>query len=114
MWDLRTCTASAAPEPQPNSIDSLLPIDYHSFRYSEASREFTMTAPSVTRMRVCISAALLLALPASAFAADRPYLAVIEKIAGAVGFFTEDGRQLAQVKVGNFPHEGVLSRDGQF
>jgi YVTN family beta-propeller protein len=73
-----------------------------------------MTPPSVTRTRVCISTALVLSLAASALAADRPYLAVIEKIAGAVGFFAEDGRPLAQVKVGSFPHEGVLSRDGRF
>jgi len=42
-----------------------------------------------------------------------PYIAVIQKVAGAVGFYTEDGRQLANVKVGNFPHEGVLSADGR-
>lgn len=64
-------------------------------------------------MLLCIPTALLLSLSASALAADRPYLAVIEKIAGAVGFYTEDGRPLAQVKVGSFPHEGVLSRDGR-
>jgi len=57
--------------------------------------------------------ARLLIVAATATAADRPYLAVIEKIAGAVGFYTEDGRSLAQVKVGSFPHEAVLSRDGR-
>lgn len=54
---------------------------------------------------------LYCSLPARVARAD-PYVAVIEKIAGAVGFYTEDGRQLGQVKVGSFPHEAVLSRDG--
>jgi YVTN family beta-propeller protein len=44
-------------------------------------------------------------------ASDAPDLAIVEKVAGAVGFYTEDGRQLAQVKVGDFPHEAVLSPD---
>ena len=47
-------------------------------------------------------------------AAQEPYLAVIEKVAGAVGFFAEDGRQLEQVKIGSFPHEAVLSSDGRY
>lgn len=38
----------------------------------------------------------------------RPHLAIVEKVAGAVGFFAEDGRQLGEVKVGSFPHEAVL------
>ncbi len=46
-------------------------------------------------------------------AAAMPYIAVIEKVAGAVAFFSEDGKQLAQVKVGPFPHEAVLSPDGK-
>jgi len=46
-------------------------------------------------------------------AGQQPYLAVIEKVAGAVAFYSEDGKQLAQVKVGPFPHEAVLSRDGK-
>lgn len=41
------------------------------------------------------------------------YLAVVEKVAGAVAFYTEDGRQLGKVAVGPFPHEAVLSRDGK-
>jgi YVTN family beta-propeller protein len=54
------------------------------------------------------------AFAAAAFAVPPPappYLAVIEKVAGAVGFFTEDGRLLAEVKVGSFPHEAVLAPD---
>ncbi|HXB73474.1 MAG TPA: beta-propeller fold lactonase family protein [Candidatus Acidoferrales bacterium] len=78
-----------------------------------------MTPASETRRRACASSALVLSLcgltlSGSALAADPPYLAVIEKIGGAVGFFAEDGRPLAQVKVGSFPHEGALSRDGRF
>ncbi|HEV2445887.1 MAG TPA: beta-propeller fold lactonase family protein, partial [Candidatus Sulfopaludibacter sp.] len=38
---------------------------------------------------------------------------VVEKVAGAVGFYTVDGRQLGLVKVGPFPHEAVLSADGR-
>lgn len=43
-----------------------------------------------------------------------PYIAVIEKVAGKVGFFSEDGKELKQVKVGNFPHEAILSSDGNY
>ena len=58
---------------------------------------------------------LLLAFSISCGAAnDHPYLAVVLKIAGAVGFFTEEGKQVGMVKVGAFPHEAVLSRDGRF
>ncbi len=56
---------------------------------------------------------LLLFLTSGAIAGDRPYIAVVEKISGHVGFFAEDGKELAQVKVGNFPHEAVLSGDGK-
>lgn len=47
-------------------------------------------------------------------ASERPYIAVVFKVAGAVGFFSEDGRRLATVKVGKFPHEAALSQDGRF
>lgn len=47
-------------------------------------------------------------------AADRPYIAVVEKVSGHVGFYTEDGKDLCEVKVGNFPHEAILSKDGKF
>ena len=43
----------------------------------------------------------------------RPYLAIVEKAAGRVGFYTEDGRRVGEVAVGAFPHEAVLSRDGR-
>jgi YVTN family beta-propeller protein len=55
---------------------------------------------------------LFFCLPA--VAAEAPYIAVIEKVAGAVGFYAESGAQLAQVKVGPFPHEAALSPDGRY
>jgi YVTN family beta-propeller protein len=51
---------------------------------------------------------------ANAAAAAEPYIAVVEKVAGAVAFFSEDGRQLGVTKVGPFPHEAALSPDGRF
>lgn len=56
---------------------------------------------------------LLLALFPVVLPAQQAYLAVIEKIAGKVGFFAEDGKLLMEVKVGNFPHEAALSADGR-
>jgi YVTN family beta-propeller protein len=38
-------------------------------------------------------------------------LAVVQKIAGSVGFYTRDGKLVGEVKVGTHPHEAVLSRD---
>jgi YVTN family beta-propeller protein len=49
----------------------------------------------------------------SCAAAERPYAAVIEKVAGAVAFLSAGGEQLGQVKVGAFPHEAALSEDGR-
>ncbi len=46
--------------------------------------------------------------------AERPALAVVEKIAGAVGFYATDGRRIAGVKVGTHPHEIVLSADKKY
>jgi len=66
-------------------------------------------------MHACISILLLLSLfPSVVWTGDRPYIAVVEKVAGAVGFYTEDGKELCQVKIGQFPHEAVLSKDGNF
>jgi DNA-binding beta-propeller fold protein YncE len=58
-------------------------------------------------------AIVLLSAASAAFAAPLPYIAVIEKVAGAVAFYSEDGTRLAEVKVGPFPHEAVLSADGR-
>jgi YVTN family beta-propeller protein len=44
---------------------------------------------------------------------DRPALAIIEKAAGFVGFYSAGGQRAGEVKVGSFPHEGVLSPDGR-
>jgi YVTN family beta-propeller protein len=46
--------------------------------------------------------------------AQQPDLAVVQKIAGTVGFYTNDGRLVSEVKVGKHPHEAVLSPDGKF
>ena len=60
------------------------------------------------------AALVLMAWPANAWPADAvPYLAVVEKAAGAVGFYSEDGRLLGETKVGSFPHEAVLAPDGR-
>jgi YVTN family beta-propeller protein len=52
----------------------------------------------------------LLALPV---AAQKPDIAVVEKKAGMVGFYTLDGKRLSEVKVGQFPHELILSEDNR-
>ena len=62
-------------------------------------------------MRSAIGITLWLAAACSA--AEKPYLAIVEKVAGAVGFYTEDGRQVGHVPVGPFPHEAVLAPDGR-
>jgi YVTN family beta-propeller protein len=62
---------------------------------------------------IALLAFALLTQTAAAPAAPQPYLAVIEKVAGAVGFFAENGKLLREVKVGSFPHEAVLSPDGR-
>ena len=59
-----------------------------------------------------LSLLCLASIAMAAPAVPKPYLAIIEKVAGAVGFYTEDGRLLAQVKVGSFPHEAAL-KDGR-
>lgn len=51
-------------------------------------------------------------LAASAAMAAEPYIAVVEKVGGSVGFYTEDGQPAGRVKVGAFPHEAALSADG--
>jgi YVTN family beta-propeller protein len=42
---------------------------------------------------------------------DASVLAVVEKKAGKVAFYTAIGKRLSEVKVGTFPHEMVLSPD---
>jgi YVTN family beta-propeller protein len=70
--------------------------------------------PRPSRVVVFSYISLLLCCCGSAAGADpHPYVAVVEKVAGAVGFYTADGKQLANVTVGPFPHEAVLSKDGK-
>jgi DNA-binding beta-propeller fold protein YncE len=53
---------------------------------------------------------LLIACAASLSAQNFP-LAIVEKKAGAVGFYSPDGKRLQGVKIGEHPHEIVLSPD---
>src|SRR4051812_48668228 len=55
---------------------------------------------------------MLFACAALAAADVHPYLAIVEKVAGAVAFYSEDGKPLGHVNVGPFPHEAALSKDG--
>src|SRR5207253_210145 len=45
--------------------------------------------------------------------AEQPTLAVVEKISGFVGFYTDAGRRVGEAKVGKLPHEAVLAPDGR-
>lgn len=65
----------------------------------------------ISKVRAGMAVAFVFAIAAKG--AERPYLAVIEKVAGAVGFYGENGNLLGTVKVGAFPHEAVLSGDGR-
>lgn len=52
-------------------------------------------------------------LAATGAGGGQPAIAVVEKISGFVGFYLENGTRLGEVKVGNFPHEAILSPDGR-
>ncbi len=54
---------------------------------------------------------LISALVAIPSLAEQPAMAVVEKKAGKVGFYTTDGKRLSEVKVGIFPHEMAFSPD---
>jgi YVTN family beta-propeller protein len=56
---------------------------------------------------------LAVLLIASAASAQQAALAVVEKIAGQVGFYTPDGKRIAGVPVGKHPHEIIRSLDGR-
>ena len=56
---------------------------------------------------------LTLVLAAASAHAQKPALAVVEKVAGAVGFYTADGKRVGGAQVGKHPHEIVLSPDGK-
>ena len=51
-------------------------------------------------------------LAGAALSADM--LAVVEKVAGQVGFYTVAGQRIGGVKVGTYPHEIVRSPDGKY
>lgn len=54
----------------------------------------------MTNMQACATLALGFCLAGNGAPPDaRPYIAVIEKAAGAVGFYDESGKELGQVKV---------------
>jgi YVTN family beta-propeller protein len=57
---------------------------------------------------------LLFAMVALARAAEPARLLVLHKAASTLGFYTPEGKLLAQVAVGRHPHEMALSRDGRF
>ena len=61
-----------------------------------------------------VRTALLLCFGLAASAAGRPWLAVVEKIGGNVGFYNPAGERVAAVKAGPVPHEIVLSPDMRF
>jgi YVTN family beta-propeller protein len=54
---------------------------------------------------------LMALIAASCAQAQKPTLAVVEKIAGAVGFYTSDGERVGGAQVGKHPHEIVVSPD---
>ncbi|WP_293680307.1 beta-propeller fold lactonase family protein [uncultured Phenylobacterium sp.] len=53
---------------------------------------------------------IALAVTLAAFG-QKPDFAVVEKVAGAVGFYTAGGKRVGGAKVGTHPHEIVLSPD---
>jgi len=61
-------------------------------------------------MRALILAFLL----AATLAAQSPTLLVLEKGTGALGYYTMEGQRVGEVKVGQHPHEMVVSPDGRF
>jgi YVTN family beta-propeller protein len=46
--------------------------------------------------------------------AQQAAMAVVEKKAGMVSFYSTDGKRLSEVKVGSFPHETAFSPDRRF
>jgi YVTN family beta-propeller protein len=60
------------------------------------------------RIAQSILVSALMAIPSLAQA---PAMAVVEKKAGKVGFYTAEGKRLSEVKVGIFPHEMAFSPD---
>jgi YVTN family beta-propeller protein len=57
--------------------------------------------------------ASLVVLFAAALCAQNHTMAIVEKKAGQVGFYSPDGRRLAGVKIGEHPHEIVVAADNR-
>src|SRR5438067_11545654 len=74
---------------------------------SERSRAATV---SVIAMKKFSSLAVLLSA-AAPLLAQQPAMAVVEKKAGKVGFYTAAGKRVSEVVVGSFPHETAFSPD---
>ena len=58
--------------------------------------------------------ALLMAAPLTMPGTERADLLVVEKKNNTVGFYASSGRRVGEVRVGETPHEVVLSRDGRY
>ncbi|MEP7364269.1 MAG: hypothetical protein ABI972_13525 [Acidobacteriota bacterium] len=56
---------------------------------------------------------VLIVLACASAAWAQPDIAVVEKIAGKVGFYSGAGKLAGEVKVGTYPHEIVSSLDGK-
>jgi YVTN family beta-propeller protein len=70
-----------------------------------------ITLIGMTCVRWTVSLGLLVA--SSAYA-QKASLAVVEKVAGAVGFYSAEGTRIGGVPVGKHPHEIVLSPDKRY
>src|SRR5882672_3256838 len=57
---------------------------------------------------------VLLILSVAPLFGQAPAMAVVEKKAGMVGFYTADGKRVSEVKVGSFPHETAFSPDRRY
>jgi YVTN family beta-propeller protein len=72
-----------------------------------------ITPPSLYRDRQVRRIGLLALAVAASLPAAEPSFVAIEKVGSSVGFYTETGERVAGIKVGPFPHEATLSRDGR-
>ena len=57
---------------------------------------------------------IVMILAAGDVLAQQPAMAVVEKKAGVVAFYTAEGKRLSEVKVGVHPHEMAFSTDRSF
>src|ERR1041384_8164007 len=58
-----------------------------------------------------VSRCTLIALSMAISLFGQSELAIVEKKAGKVGFYTEAGRRVGEVEVGRYPHEMAFSPD---